>query len=78
MNRLTDVANIYGSIAGAMPGAPTQKFTPNPVVSGIGGFANMYQTLGGMGGGAPVAPPRSTYLPPNVSPTGSDIYGTPF
>jgi hypothetical protein len=47
MNRLTDVANIYGSIAGAMPGSPTQKFTPNPVVSGIGGFANMFQTLGG-------------------------------
>ena len=55
MNRLTDVANIYGSIAGAMPGSPTQKFTPNPVVSGIGGFANMFSTLGGMGGGAPAA-----------------------
>ena len=40
----TDVANIYGSIAGAMPGSPTQKFTPNPVVQGIGGFANMYRT----------------------------------
>lgn len=51
MNRLTDVANIYGSIAGAMPGSPTQKFTPNPVVSGIGGFANMFSTLGGFGGG---------------------------
>ena len=43
--RITDVANIYGSIAGAMPGSPTQKFTPNPVVQGIGGFANMYRTL---------------------------------
>ena len=43
MNRLTDVANIYGSIAGAMPGSPTQKFSPNPVVTGIGGFANMWQ-----------------------------------
>ena len=42
--RITDVANIYGSIAGAMPGSPTQKFTPNPVVQGIGGFANMYRT----------------------------------
>ena len=68
MNRLTDVANIYGSIAGAMPGSPTQKFTPNPVVSGIGGFANMFQTLGGMGRGAQVAAPRSTYLPPGTSP----------
>ena len=47
MNRLTDVANIYGSIAGAMPGSPSQKFTPSPLATGIGGFANMYQTLGG-------------------------------
>jgi len=47
MNRLTDVANIYGSIAGAMPGSPTQKFTPSPVATGIGGFANMYQVLSG-------------------------------
>ena len=45
MNRLTDVANIYGSIAGAMPGSPTQKFTPNPIVTGIGGFANMLSVL---------------------------------
>ena len=44
-DRLTDIANIYGSIAGAMPGSPTQKFTPNPVVQGIGGFANMFRTL---------------------------------
>ena len=45
VDRITDVANLYGSIAGAMPGSPTQKFTPNPVVQGIGGFANMYRTL---------------------------------
>ena len=45
IQRLTDVANIYGSIAGAMPGSPTQKFTPNPVVQGIGGFANMYSVM---------------------------------
>jgi len=64
MNRLTDVANIYGSIAGAMPGSPTQKFTPNPVVSGIGGFANMFSTLGGMGGGAPA---RGTGQLPNTA-----------
>ena len=30
-----------------MPGSPTQKFTPNPLLTGIGGFANMYTTLGG-------------------------------
>ena len=45
MNRLTDVANIYGSIAGAMPGSPTQKFSPSPIATGIGGFANMWQTM---------------------------------
>jgi len=56
MNRLTDVANIYGSIAGAMPGSPTQKFSPNPIVSGIGGFSNMFSTLGGMVGGAQGVP----------------------
>jgi len=61
MNRITDVANIYGSVAGAMPGSPTQKFSPNPLVTGIGGFANMFQTLGGMGGGAP-----ATYNPRNL------------
>jgi len=47
MNRLTDVANIYGSIAGAMPGSPTQKFSPSPVATGIGGFANMWKTMQG-------------------------------
>jgi len=45
MNRLTDVANIYGSIAGAMPGSPTQKFTPSPLATGIGGFANWWETM---------------------------------
>ena len=45
VDRITDVANVYGTIAGAMPGSPTLKpFTPNPVVQGIGGFANMYRT----------------------------------
>jgi len=47
MNRLTDVANIYGSIAGAMPGSPTQKFSPSPIATGIGGFANMWKTMQG-------------------------------
>ena len=45
LQRITDVANIYGSVSGAMPGSPTQKFVPNPVVQGIGGFANMWSTL---------------------------------
>ena len=47
MNRITDVANIYGSVAGAMPGSPTQKFSPSPVATGIGGFANMWKTMQG-------------------------------
>jgi hypothetical protein len=37
MKRIQDVANIYGGIAGAMPGAPTQTFQPTPFVTGIGG-----------------------------------------
>ena len=69
MNRLTDVANIYGSVAGAMPGSPSQKFTPSPLATGIGGFSSMYQTMGGFGGfgGAPAAP-LNTYLPRGTSP----------
>ena len=55
LDRITDVANIYGTVSGAMPGSPTQKFAPNPLLTGIGGFANMYTTLGGsaMTRGAP-------------------------
>ena len=45
LQRITDVANIYGTVSGAMPGSPTQKFVPNPVVQGIGGFANMWSVL---------------------------------
>jgi len=47
LDRITDVANVYGTVSGAMPGSPSQKFTPNPILTGIGGFANMYTTLGG-------------------------------
>jgi len=56
MDRISDVANIYGTVAGSMPGSPTQKFSPNPIIQGIGGFSNMYTTLGGWtGGGGPAA-----------------------
>ena len=41
MTRLTDVANIYGSVSGAMPGSPTQPFTQSPVATGIGSFFGM-------------------------------------
>ena len=51
MDRISDVANIYGTVAGSMPGSPTQKFSPNPIIQGIGGFSNMYTTLGGWTGG---------------------------
>ena len=51
MNRIQDVANIYGGIAGAMPGSPTQKFQASPMATGIGGFSNMFSTLGGFTGG---------------------------
>ena len=47
MDRITDVANIYGSISGAMPGSPTQKFTPSPMAVGIGGFGNWWETMRG-------------------------------
>ena len=54
LQRITDVANIYGTVSGAMPGSPTQKFTSSPMVQGIGGFANMYNTMGGFQGFNPM------------------------
>ena len=52
MTRLTDVANIYGSVAGAMPGSPTQPFTQNPVATGIGSFFGMQNLMKGVNPGA--------------------------
>jgi len=49
MTRLTDVANIYGSVAGAMPGSPTQPFTQSPVATGIGSFFGMQNLMKGVG-----------------------------
>ena len=49
MTRLTDVANIYGSVAGAMPGSPTQPFTQSPVATGIGSFFGMQILMKGVG-----------------------------
>tara|TARA_R100001594_G_scaffold807_2_gene3315 strand:+ start:3538 stop:4488 length:951 start_codon:yes stop_codon:yes gene_type:complete len=77
MDRITDVANIYGTVAGAMPGSPTQKFTPSPMVQGIGGFANMYSTLGGWTGGGQ----QRGYTPMNQAQAdlyGGVAYNTPF
>jgi len=49
VQRIQDVANIYGGIAGAMPGSPTQQFQPMPLATGIGGGLSAAYMLG-MGG----------------------------
>ena len=46
MQRISDVANIYGGIAGAMPGSPTQPFQPTPLATGIGGGLSAAYMLG--------------------------------
>ena len=46
MQRVQDVANIYGGIAGAMPGSPTQQFQPTPLATGIGGGLSAAYMLG--------------------------------
>ena len=46
LQRIQDVANIYGGIAGAMPGAPTQQFQPTPLATGIGGGLSAAYMLG--------------------------------
>ena len=49
MQRIQDVANIYGGIAGAMPGSPTQQFQPTPWVAGIGGGLSAAEMMGMFG-----------------------------
>ena len=75
--RIQDVANIYGGIAGAMPGSPTQKFQPTPLATGIGGGLSAASIMGMFGGQntqqgqtSPYGIPRSQY--PNPRP-GADI-----
>jgi len=46
MQRIQDVANIYGGIAGAMPGSPSQQFQPTPLATGIGGGLSAAYMLG--------------------------------
>ena len=46
MQRVQDVANIYGGIAGAMPGSPTKPFQPMPLATGIGGGLSAAYMLG--------------------------------
>ena len=82
MQRIQDVANIYGGIAGAMPGSPTQQFQPTPWVTGIGGgmaAADMMGMFGQQNTQAGQTQPtynQNPYLPRGVSP--SDAPGTPF
>ena len=61
VSRIQDVANIYGGIAGAMPGSPTQKFQATPLVSGIGGGLDA-ATIMGMFGGQNTQPQQQTYM----------------
>ena len=46
LSRVQEVANIYGGIAGAMPGSPTQPFQPTPLATGIGGGLSAAYMLG--------------------------------
>lgn len=46
MDRIQSAANIYGTVAGQVPGAPTQPFQSNPTYAGIGAFANLQNLMG--------------------------------
>ena len=46
MARISQAANIYGTIAGKVPGAPPAPFATDPVTRGIGAFAMGQQNLG--------------------------------
>jgi hypothetical protein len=48
MARIGQAANIYGTIAGKVPGAPQQPFATDPAMRGIGAFMEGQQTLGQM------------------------------
>ena len=46
MSRIQQAANIFGGVAGLVPGSPQQPFQPNPTYTGIGAFANMQNLMG--------------------------------
>ena len=46
MNRIQQAANIFGTTAGRVPGAPVQPFQVNPTYAGIGAFGNLQAMLG--------------------------------
>ena len=46
MERIKQAANIFGTTAGRVPGAPVQPFQVNPTYAGIGAFGNLQAMLG--------------------------------
>ncbi len=46
MDRIKQAANIFGGVAGLVPGAPVQPFQVNPTYAGIGAFGNLQAMLG--------------------------------
>jgi len=46
MDQIKSAANVYGTVAGKVPGAPTQPFPMNPTYAGIGAFGNLQQLMG--------------------------------
>ena len=46
MSRIQQAANIFGGVAGLVPGSPQQPFQPNPTYTAIGAFANMQNLMG--------------------------------
>ena len=46
MDQITSAANIYGSVAGKVPGAPVQPFQGDPNYAGIGAFADLQSLMG--------------------------------
>jgi hypothetical protein len=52
MTRIGQAANIFGTTAGQVPGAPQQPFAPSPWLSGIGAFANIQNLMGARTGQA--------------------------
>jgi len=46
MSRIGQAANIYGTTAGRVPGAPVQPFAGNPYLQGIGTFGGLQKMMG--------------------------------
>jgi len=46
MQRIGQAANIFGTTAGQVPGAPVTPFAGSPTYAGIGAFANLQSMMG--------------------------------